>query len=195
MKAPIKESKISMEKQKEEIKKFVDPGSVIAQLSALGGSVIADFGCGPGYFSVPFAKAAGNDGKVYAIDVLPQALESVVSRMKNSAVSNITTIRANIEKENGSKLDPDSVDWVILKDVLFQNKSKEIIIAEAHRILKTEGKVLVVEWNKKDSSVGPENELRIPCEILKKMFTDGGFSIEKDIEAGDFHYAFIAVKK
>ncbi|HOX10764.1 MAG TPA: class I SAM-dependent methyltransferase [Candidatus Moranbacteria bacterium] len=184
-----------MEEDKKEFGKFIDPGSIIAQLGVEKDSKVADFGCGPGFFSVPFAKAVGEDGKVYALDVLPQALESVKSKMRNSAISNIVMIRANVEKENGSRLESALVDWVILKDVLFQNQKKEIVIAEANRVLKSGGKVLVVEWNKEESSVGPENDLRISSDMLKKMFTDQNFSIEKDIVAGDFHYAFVATKK
>ncbi len=184
-----------MEEEKKEFGKFIDPDSIIAQLEIQDGNVVADFGCGPGFFSVPFAKAVGDEGRVYALDVLPQALESVKSKMRNFAVPNIILMRANVEKENGSKLPSDLVDWVILKDVLFQNQKKEIIIAEAKRILKPEGRIIVVEWNKKDSGVGPEDNLRIDCKVLKKMFTDQNFAIEKDILAGDFHYAFVAAKK
>jgi len=184
-----------MKEEKKEFGKFIDPDSIIAQLGVEKDSVVADFGCGPGFFSVPFAKAVGEDGKVYALDVLPQALETVKSKMRNSAVSNIMMIRANVEKENGSRLESALVDWVILKDILFQNKKKDIIIAEAARVLKPGGKVIVVEWKAEDSSVGPESKLRIPCDVLKKMFTDQNFYIEKDIVAGDFHYAFVATKK
>lgn len=184
-----------MEETKKEPGKFIDPDSIIMQAGIEKGNAIADFGCGPGFFSIPLAKAVGEEGRVFALDVLPQALETVKSKMRNSAVANIVTIRANIEKEKGSKLQEASMDWVILKDVLFQNQNKNIIVAETNRVLKPGGKVVVVEWNEKDSSVGPENELRIPGDVLKKMFTDQDFSIEKDINAGDFHYSFVAVKK
>jgi ubiquinone/menaquinone biosynthesis C-methylase UbiE len=184
-----------MEDVKKYAGKFIDPQLIIAQLDLKEGDLVADFGCGPGYFSLPFAKAVGESGKVFALDVLPQALETVLGKMKNSALANIVASRVNLEKENGSKLDPDSLDWVILKDVLFQNKKKDVIIAEAFRVLKTGGKVIVVEWDRKhDSAIGPENELRIPKDILKKMFVDRKFSITKDINAGDFHFAFVAVK-
>lgn len=184
-----------MEETKKEFGKFIDPDSIIAQLEIENGSMVADFGCGPGFFSIPFAKAVGEEGKVYALDVLPQALESVKSKVRNFAVPNVVLMRANVEKENGSKLESGSIDWVILKDILFQNQKKEIIIAEAKRVLKTEGRIIVVEWKKKDYGVGPEDSLRIDQEVLKKMFTNQNFAIEKDIDAGDFHYAFVATKK
>jgi ubiquinone/menaquinone biosynthesis C-methylase UbiE len=174
--------------------KFLDPEAIIAQLGVVSGEVAADFGCGPGYFSIPFAKAVGENGKVYALDILPQTLETVASKAKNSGITNIITNRVNLEKKNGSKIESDSIDWVILKDVLFQNQKKEVIIAEAHRALKPGGKVIVVEWSQNDLAVGPESEIRIPQDKLKKMFIKQKFSLEKDVEAGDFHYAFVATK-
>lgn len=174
--------------------KFLDPDAIIAQLEIAPDSVVADFGCGPGYFSLPFAKAVGQNGKVFSLDILPQALETVAGKTKNSDIINVVTKRVNLEKENGSKLESSSVDWVILKDVLFQNSRKDVIIAEAYRVLKDGGRAIVVEWNGADSNIGPEMEIRISSEQLKKMFEDKQFSIEKNIDAGTFHYAFLAKK-
>jgi ubiquinone/menaquinone biosynthesis C-methylase UbiE len=184
-----------MEETQNLVGKFLDPDAIIAQLEVAHGNVAVDFGCGPGYFSIPFAKAVGDGGHVYSLDILPQALETVIGKAKNSGVANITTKRVNLEKENGTKLEGNSADWVILKDVLFQNQKKEIIIAEAYRVLKAGGKVIVVEWNTKDSAVGPAQELRIAQAELERMFGNQKFIVEKNIEAGDFHYAFVAVKK
>lgn len=184
-----------MEDNKNEIGKFLDPNSIIAQLNVQSGSIAADFGCGPGYFSIPFAKTIGEEGKIYALDVLPQVLETVASKAKSSGITNIVINRVNLEKENRSKIEANLLDWVILKDVLFQNQKKDVIIKEAYRVLKNNGKAIVVEWKERDSFVGPEAKLRIPENNLKKLFVSHGFSIEKDINAGDFHYAFVAVKK
>ena len=92
-----------MEDNKNEIGKFIDPDAIIAQLDIQVGSVAADFGCGPGYFSIPFAKAIGEDGKIYVLDVLPQVLETVIGKAKNSGLTNVIAKRVNLEKENGSK--------------------------------------------------------------------------------------------
>jgi ubiquinone/menaquinone biosynthesis C-methylase UbiE len=174
--------------------KFLKPDAIITQLNVAKGGVAADFGCGPGYFSLPFAKAVGEDGRVYSLDVLAQSLETVASEARVLGISNIETKRVNLENSNGSKLESAKLDWVIMKDVLFQNKKKDKMIEEAYRILKDGGQVLVVEWAQNDLTVGPEKEIRILPEDLKKMFQDQKFTIEKDIDAGDFHYAFVAVK-
>ena len=172
-----------MEDNKNEVGKFLDPNAIIAQLDVQSGSVAADFGCGPGYFSLPFAKAVGENGKIYALDVLPQVLETVIGKAKNSGITNIIAKRVNLEKENGSKIEAGSVDWAILKDILFQNQKKDVIIREAYRILKNGGKVIAIEWDQSVANIGPELKIRILEKDLKKMFIDQGFSVEKDIDS------------
>jgi ubiquinone/menaquinone biosynthesis C-methylase UbiE len=174
--------------------KFSDPSLVISQMGVEKGSLIADFGCGSGYFSLPLAKLIGEEGKVDCLDILPQALESVESKAKLMGINNITVKRVNLEKEKGSGLADESLDWVILKDMLFQNKNKDIIFQEAYRVLKPGGKSLVLEWNENDSSIGPDRKLRIPRSEMVKLIKENKFTIEKEVNAGDFHYAMVIVK-
>jgi len=173
---------------------FINPDDIINQLGVSRNSVVADFGCGSGYFSIPLAQFIGEEGKVYALDVLASALESVESKAKIHGLSNIITKRVNLEKESGSKFSDESVDWVILKDVLFQNNKKDIILKEAYRVLKKSGKLLIIEWNEKAGTFGPGSDLKVSSEGLKKLIAGGGFKIEKEISAGDYHYGFIAAK-
>lgn len=183
-----------MEQTTNPVGKFLDPLAIIAQLEIAKGAVVADFGCGPGYFTFPFSEAIGKDGIVYSFDILPHILESVAGKAKFLGVNNIITKRANLENVSGTKLQDSSVDWVILKDILFQNQKKEQMIDESHRILKSGGNVLVIEWNSSETAIGPSQEMRIEKERLEKMFTDANFSIQKNIDAGAFHYAFVAKK-
>ena len=172
---------------------FTDPREIISQLEIKEGGAAADFGCGSGYFSIPFAQAVGDEGKVYCLDILPQALESVESQAKILGISNIFTKRANLENENGSGLEDNSMDWVIMKDVLFQNEKKKNILKEAYRILKPEGRVLIMEWGD-NLLVGPDKEKRVPREEIERLADEQGFIIKKNIPAGDFHYAIVVEK-
>jgi ubiquinone/menaquinone biosynthesis C-methylase UbiE len=173
---------------------FVDPENLIHQLVINAGSVVADFGCGSGYFSFAFAKAVGKDGKVIALDILPSSLDAIASGARMAGLLNITPKRANLEKENGSGLQAESVDWVILKDILFQNKNKEIILREVHRVLRPAGHVLLMEWKEQTDSVGPELSLRVSREDLTSLVSSTGFTLQQELQAGDFHYAFLLAK-
>lgn len=173
---------------------FVDPARIISQIDISLGATVADFGCGSGYFSFEFSKAVGPDGKVYALDILPQALEAVSSQAKLMGIHNIVTKRANLEREGGSTLGLASVDWVILKDMLFQNEHKNVIIMEMARVLKPGGHAIVMEWNPKASAVGPDKKLRIDPEELKALLLASGLALEKSFPAGGYHYAFLMKK-
>lgn len=173
---------------------FLDPQKILIQLDVAPGTVAADFGCGSGYFSISLAQIVGSDGKVFALDVMSQALESVESRAGIMSLQNIITKRANLEKEKGSGLEAESLDLVMLKDMLFQNKDKAVILDEAFRVLKTGGRILIVEWKKEPMGVGPESDLRLGEAELQKMGEKAGFVFDKKIDAGNFHYAMVFKK-
>lgn len=172
---------------------FVDPKEIIKIAEIKSGQKVADFGCGPGYFSLPAAEAVGEGGIVYAFDVLPSALEAIAGRVKIKNIDNVIAKRVNLEKENGTGLENDSVDWVILKDMLFQNKNKNSILKEAKRILKSGGNVLIMEWNE-NIFIGPEKKIRVSKEELTEAVFDEGFVFKKQSNAGDYHYIVIASK-
>lgn len=174
---------------------FVDPKSVIRALPVEPKGIVADFGCGAGYFAIEFAKVVGNDGQVIAIDILPSALEAMESQAKMFNLRNIKTKRENLEKENGSGLAPSSIDWVIAKDMLFQNDKKDVILREMYRVLRPAGHGLIMEWNPESGSkVGPESGTRVSPDDMKKLLLGVGFSEATDIPVGAFHYAFLVTK-
>lgn len=173
---------------------FADPSAIVDQLNLEANSKVADFGCGSGFFSLEFAKRVGSRGVVYAFDVLPSALEAVTSRAKILNLSNVITKRVNLEKENGSGLDSQSVDWVVIKDVLFQNKNKQLILGEAARVLRIGGHAILMEWNPKEALVGPGVEARIAPEQLRSLVDSVNLAVEKELNVGGFHYAFLVKK-
>lgn len=174
---------------------FVKPEEVIRQLGSLENANVADFGCGSGFFSLAFARAVGKSGTVYALDILPSSLEAVTSRAKALGLSNVVAKRANLEREKGSGLPDGGVDWVIMKDVLFQNKGKETMLWEAYRVLRSGGFLFIMEWNDSEASFGPDPSLRISREKLAELLSDRGFSPVKDVAAGDYHYALVCEKR
>jgi ubiquinone/menaquinone biosynthesis C-methylase UbiE len=173
---------------------FVDPKSVVRSLPTAPRGVVADFGCGAGYFSVEFARAVGDDGEVIAIDVLPSALEAMESQIKTLGIKNIRTKRANLEREGGSGLQPGTVDWVVAKDILFQNQNKEVILREIARVLRPGGHALVMEWSPESPSVGPDAGSRLSSGVLKELLAKSGLHVEQEIPVGAFHYAFLVTK-
>lgn len=172
---------------------FLNVDKVTDQFDIAPNETIADFGAGHGFFTVAFGKRVGPSGQVFAIDVLPTALESIRSQAKIEGLFNIKIIRGNLEKLNGSNLPQDSCDFVLIANVLFQVPDKASLIEEARRVLKTGGRLAVVEW-KPYIAVGPKKESRLTETELKQLILSKGFSELKTVDAGTHHFGFIFKK-
>jgi len=172
---------------------FLKPEETIKELSIKQGMRIADFGCGAGYFTIPLAEMVGQKGKVYAFDILKTALESVRSRAKSAGLLNIETVWSNLETLNASKLKNESIDLVLLANILFQSSKKADIIKEAKRILKRGGKLVVIEW-KKNQVMGPPEKFIVDKDLVRGIAEKQDFKFDKEFPAGQGHWGMIFVK-
>lgn len=173
---------------------FLHPKGILAELGIQRGSVIADFGCGSGYFPIALAKATGSGGRVIAIDVLPSALNLVEGRARNDGLFNVETRRANLEVLKSSGLDDSSVDLVFLANILHQSYKKAEILKEAVRVLKLKGRVVIIEYKSHSHGMGPLPELRLDAPVAKRLGGAEGLTLIKEFEAGEFHYGLMFEK-
>jgi ubiquinone/menaquinone biosynthesis C-methylase UbiE len=173
---------------------FLDPREILLQSDISMGDAVADFGCSAGFFTFPAARIVGERGVVYAFDILPEALQAIRSQSSLFGITNVVPVRVDLEKKNATKLDEESVDIVVLKDLLFQNEKKGKIITEVFRVLKPGGQAIVVEWQDSfRTAVGPRTEDRVPPKKIEKLFSKG-FHVDKHVDAGNYHYALIFKK-
>jgi len=170
---------------------FLNPEEILDDFELSPDMVAAEFGCGSGGFAVPLAKRL-DEGLVYAIDIQESPLSALKSRALLENITNIRIIRFDLEKPKGSTLNPDFLDLVFIPNVLFQAKDKSAIISEAERILKSKGKLVVIDWSP-GATQGPE-KVRVSPEEVKKMVEDVGLKLEKEFEAGKYHYGLVFVK-
>jgi ubiquinone/menaquinone biosynthesis C-methylase UbiE len=159
------------------------------------GARVADLGCGGnGFFTFQAADLVGEKGLVYAVDILKMVLKNIENRAKMWGVDNIKTVHSNLENFGATKINNDSLDFVLLVNILFQNKNPEKIIREATRMLRTAGKMLVIDWAEGRFPFGPKEETRITRERVSDLTLGAGLKKIKDIEVGRFHYGIIFEK-
>ncbi len=173
---------------------FMNPEKVLAQLGVRSEMKIADFGCGHGYFAIPVAKMVGPAGKIYAVDVLAEALDAVNSQTRLENIGNIETVRANLETLGGSKIPDNSIDLVLLHNVLFQTQKKSDVLKEAKRVLKPGGFLDLIDWQPANAAIGPQGGWRIGPEEAKQLAQTEGFAFQHDFDAGQYHYGLNFLK-
>ncbi len=170
---------------------FADPKNNILQLGVREGMKVADLGAGTGHYSLAAAAAVGHDGRVYAIDIQKDILTHVLDSAHARGLRNIETLWGNIENKGGTKLRDQSMDAVIISNVLFQIEHKENMVAECLRISKPGGKVLVVDWAGAYGGMGPDAQHVVSEHSAEELFITGGFHKGKDFRAGAHHYAIV----
>ena len=174
---------------------FSDPQKNTAQLDVREGDHVADFGAGSGAYAFAVAKRVGSSGRVYAIDVQKDLLAKLKNEAHHQHISNIEIIWSDLDEKKGVPLRDASIDACIISNLLFQVSSKEQIAADAWRLLKSNGRVLVVDWNDSYGGLGPAPEHVFSKQAAQELFIKKGFELERDIDAGAYHYGMIFKKK
>jgi ubiquinone/menaquinone biosynthesis C-methylase UbiE len=169
---------------------------VLKKAGLIGGMTVADFGCGGrAYFTLNAARLVGKNGLVYAIDILKTALRSAEDLAKFYNLSNVRTIWADLEVFGSTKIEAESVDFIIITNLFFQTKKHEVILKEAFRILKKNGIVFIADWVKTATPLGPPVKMRVDPEKIKEIASNVGLTFEKEFQAGPYHFGMVFVKK
>ena len=159
------------------------------------GHQVADMGCGgAGYFTLPAARLVGSRGKVYAVDILKTALDGVVSKAKLDNILNVESVWSDIERVGATKIPAESLDDALLINIMFQSRKNEDMLKEAHRLLKTGGKLLIVDWKAQPTPFGPPAANRLSPQTISQLASKIGYTVLKEFEAGPYHYGFVLVK-
>lgn len=84
---------------------------VMDALAITPGRNVADIGAGSGWFTVRAAKRVTETGKVYAVDINPEAIRHIEERAQKEKLPNIRTVAG---AEDDPKLPAGSVDAVLM---------------------------------------------------------------------------------
>ena len=156
-----------------ERRKMLPPDDILAHLAIESTSVVADIGCGPGYFTIPAARMT--EATVYGVDVSTEMLRILDERTTQQGLTNISTLESKAEHV---ALPDHSVDRLICSLVLHEVDDLLQTLKEFKRILHPNGKVLFLEWEKKSMEVGPPLHERIEAEELLRLVKLAGFRCE-----------------
>jgi ubiquinone/menaquinone biosynthesis C-methylase UbiE len=128
---------------------------------------IVDFGCGPGFFTVPFAKAAR---RVVAVDVQSEMLK------KAEAYAGKAGVKIELAESDGSAIPfpSDSFDLVFLNLVYHEIEDKGSVLLEFLRLLKTGGKVAIRE--KTENTFFPIGPPVTPVSQIQDGLEKAGFA-------------------
>jgi len=110
-----------------------------ADLKAAGvraGQRVLEVGCGPGFFTVPAARIAGEQGCLVALDINPLAVEKVQAKIAAAGLANAQVLLGDAARTG---LESDSFDTVFVFGFPCPRAPTAAISAELHRLLTPSG--------------------------------------------------------
>ena len=170
---------------------FSDPGSNLSKLGLNDGMKVVDIGSGSGFYSIEAAKRVGSTGRIYAVDVQKDLLDRLRSIAATQGIRNIEVIWGNAEKIGGTKLREAIADRAIVSNILFQVEKPDDFVLEVKRIVKPDGKVLVIDWSE-TSALSPKT--LVTSMKAQTMFEKAGFKLDQTFDAGDHHYGMVFIR-
>ena len=174
---------------------LLDPVQLLTRLGVQGGQHVADFGCGvTGHFILPAARMVGSEGRAYAVDVQQSVLRAVEDRATQEGLTNLEVVWSDVERMGATRIPAASLDAVLIVNTLFLTSKRDRVLAEAARLLKSGGSVLIVEWKPGTSAVGPALHQRIGHDAIRTAARSAGFAEREAFDAGKYHFGLVFTK-
>jgi ubiquinone/menaquinone biosynthesis C-methylase UbiE len=151
-------------------------------LDALGlheGETVVDLGAGSGYFTFRIAPKVGKTGKVLAVDVQDEMLNTLRQRAAAQKMTNVLVVKGS---ESDPNLPMNAVDVVLMVDVYHELAYPYEIMTKVRQALKPHGRMVFVEYRKEDPKVTILEVHKMSVAQLEKEMNAVGFVRVRTIE-------------
>lgn len=161
------------------------PHEVLMALGLKSTDTVADIGAGTGYFTRRLARHAG---KVYAVDID----KNLLAKAGKEAPPNVEMVLA---APDDPRLPPQSVDMIFFCDVLHHIENRPAYYAKLAKALKPGGRIVVIDFHKKELPVGPPPSMKLSDEEVVAEFDKAGFALSKRLEFLPYQYFLFFEKR
>lgn len=162
----------------------LDPFVILSLCPINFRDTVADIGCGLGYFTLPLAKQLVN-GKVYAFDVTQAMLDACRERIEGARMGNVEIAKC---EEYSFPVHPATMDGVFAAFCVHRPQDRTRFLSALKELLKPRGWCTILEWQPKETALGPPVSSRIEPLQLELMARSVGFRVSSWRDINDDHY-------
>ena len=150
------------------------PTAVVRALGLRRGQVVADIGAGPGYFTKRLARAVGPAGHVYAVDPEPAVLDVLRERLTTARLGNVTPV---LGRGDDPLLPSGHCDLALIVDAYHHFDDGAALLRKAARALRRGGRLVNIDFAKRDTPVGPPVDHRVSREDFLRDARRAGLAL------------------
>ncbi|MFQ5452982.1 MAG: arsenite methyltransferase [Candidatus Zixiibacteriota bacterium] len=115
-------------------------GNPVSFMDVKKGEVVLDLGSGSGLDLILAANKVGDEGKVIGLDMTQEMIETCRNNLERAGIKNAELRQGEIEK---MPVNDSEVDWIISNCVINLSPDKKKVFAEAYRVLKPGGQMMI----------------------------------------------------
>ena len=143
---------------------------------------VIDFGCGKGTYAIPAARVVGEGGKVYAVDKNKESLDELMQRSKKMGLKNIE--RIDVQERIKVPLQKESVDVVLLYDVIHLVGNRKKLLTEIYQVSKPNALISVYPKHHQE-------DMNMELDDVKEEIESAGFGFERMLYKTLMHNNYI----
>jgi ubiquinone/menaquinone biosynthesis C-methylase UbiE len=163
-------------------------GRVMDILGIGPGKNVADIGAGSGWFTVRAARRVGGNGKVYAVDINPEAIRYIEDRVQKEQLQDVITITG---REDDPLLPANGVDAVLLLKTYHEVAKPVTLLRNLRPALRPGAKVGIIDRNGNGENHGVQRS------VVLKEASEAGYEVSGsyDFVKDDMDYFLVFTVK
>ena len=165
------------------------PAEIFRAMGLKDGDVVADVGCGTGWFARRMARVVAPRGTVYAEDIQPEMLELLEQHVAAEGVKGVVAV---LGTETDPKLPAAGLDWILMVDVYHEFQKPGPMLEAIRRSLKPTGKVALIEYRLEGATASHiRTEHRMSVEQVLAEWQPAGFRLVKQYDFLPVQHFFV----
>jgi predicted methyltransferase len=174
-----------------------DPEAVLRSIGMDSGMKVVDLCCGDGHFTRPMCQLA-HPGKTWALDLDARLLAEAEQACQG--IPNFIAVRADARELSRYIREP--VDFVFIANTFHGVPDKTALSKAVFAALRRGGRFAIINWHhlpRDETRVlgqprGPDTALRMEPDAVRRLVEPAGFTLEKVVDVGPYHYGAVFQK-
>ncbi len=168
------------------------PEKTLDALNLQDGDLVADIGCGNGFYTLRLAERVGPRGLVFAEDIQQGMIDLMLERAKEAQIRNIYPVLGTFDD---TMLPPGRMDWMLLVDVYHEFSDPQAMLAVLKGGLAPDGRVALLEYRAEQTddlmpAFIPRSH-KMTVEEVMGEWTPAGFELVERLEFLPAQHLFI----
>jgi ubiquinone/menaquinone biosynthesis C-methylase UbiE len=164
------------------------PLALIRALGVRPGQTVAEIGAGSGYLVRRLARAVGPRGRVYAVDAEPRMLPVLLERLRRARIGNVTPV---LGRDEDPLLPDRTCDLVLVVNTYHHFPGGPGYLRRLARLLRPGGRLVNVDFHRRETPVGPPLERRIARETFLRDARRAGLRLVREVTVLPYQYCVV----